>query len=169
MKIVPISGRYYRVADVHWVDPLDPTYAARNSKQRWNPEGIPCLYLNWDVSTARSNVLKRLEGQPYGPEDLDPAAGPVLIEVDIPEGHAADAFTDDGLVSLGLPPTYPVDINDIPVPREDCQQVGQRVFDANLDGIDNRSAAPGGIRELAWFPRDSHPTQVSAHPFDEWW
>lgn len=53
MRSIPVGGIYYRVADPRWDDPLDPSHAAM-SGQRWNPPGLPCLYLNEDKDTARS-------------------------------------------------------------------------------------------------------------------
>jgi hypothetical protein len=169
VRTTPIDGVYYRVADPDWADALDPSFAAARAGQRWNPAGLPCLYLNRDESTARANVARRFVGLPYGPTDLDPATAPLLVEVDLPAGVAADAATDEGLVDLGLPTTYPLDRHGQPVPHATCQPIGRRVFDVGLDGIDCRSAAPGGGRELAWFPRDAAAIERRRRPFDEWW
>ena len=84
-------GSCLRVADPDWVDPLDATFAAQPPGQRWNPPGVECLHLSSDRLTARANVDRKLVGLPYGPEDLDPATAPVLIEVTIPDGIAAGA------------------------------------------------------------------------------
>lgn len=169
MLTTPIGGRYFRVADPEWSDPLDPSFSARPPGQRWNPPGLPCLYLNHDMTTARANVQRQFAGLPFAPESLDPATAPQLVEVEIPPGQAADAHTDHGLAVLGLPATYPLDPSGTLVPHETCQPIGQAAFDANLDGVDYRSAAPGGTRELAWFPRDSHPTESTRHHFHQWW
>ena len=172
METAPIGGRYFRVADPDWLDPLDPMFAAQPPGQRWNPPGLPCLYLNHDVATARVNVQQRFAGLPFSPESLDPATAPQLVEVDIPDGQAADARTPHGLTALGLPTSYPHDADGHLVAHTVCQPIGQAAYDANLDGIDYRSAAPGGTRELAWFLRDSrHPnlTPTSRRPFDQWW
>ena len=96
MRTVPVSGVYYRVADPDWPDPLDPSYAAAASGQRWNPPGLACLYLSCDETTARANVTRLFFGLPYGPEDPDPATAPLLLTVELPNGDAADAFTDLG-------------------------------------------------------------------------
>lgn len=169
VQITSIGGRYFRVADPEWADPLDPSFSSRSPGQRWNPPGLPCLYLNHDVATARVNVRRLFDGLPFSPESLDPAKAPQLVEVDIPSGQAADAHTPQGLASLGLPATYPHDANGVQITHEMCQPIGQAAFDANLDGIDYRSAAPGGTRELAWFPRNSQPTPTSLRHFDQWW
>lgn len=169
MRTVSITGPLLRVADPDWVDPLDPSYAAEPPGQRWNPPGLPCLYLNRNEQTARANVLRLFEGLPYGPEDLDPATGPLLLEVTLPAGSAADAFTDDGLSALGLPTTYPRDIRGDVILHAACQPIGQAVFDEGHDGVEARSAANGGTRELAWFPRAQSGTETGRRSFDEWW
>ena len=169
MKTARIGGLHLRVADPDWPDPLDPSFAAVASGGRWNPQGLPCLYLNGDEATARANVAQRFVGLPYGPEDLDPATAPLLLGVEVPGGDAADAYTGDGLVALGLPTTYPNDADGDLISHSVCQPLGQAVFDAGLDGVDCRSAAVGGVRELAWFPRDSKAKEATRRAFDEWW
>ncbi len=164
--MVPI---HYRVADPDWADPLDSFHAASFPGQRWNPPGLPCLYLNSDESTARANVMRLYDGLPYGPEDLEPATAPVLLDVRIPPGEGADAFTDGGLTQLGLPTSYPKDTADVVIEHATCQPIGQAVFDAGHHGVDARSAAAGGTRELAWFPRDGVATEIQRRAFDEWW
>lgn len=169
MRTVPVSGVYYRVADPDWPDPLDPSYAAAASGQRWNPPGLACLYLSCDETTAHANVTRLFFGLPYGPEDLDPATAPLLLTVELPNGDAADAFTDQGVVELGLPRTYPKDANGDAVPHTTCQPIGQAIFDAGLDGVDCRSAVSAGQRELAWFPRTSRAHELSRRGFEKWW
>lgn len=169
MLDVAISGSHLRVADPDWPDPLNATYAAQGGGRRWNPPGLPCLYLNCDPATARANVQRMFVGLPYGPEDLDPATAPVLVEVDVPAGRAANAYSDEGLAALGLPMTYPLDLDGSVIPHATCKPHGRDAFDRGLDGVDARSAASGGDRELAWFPRDRTPAAGPPVPFDEWW
>lgn len=164
-----IGGRYLRVADPEWVDPLDATYAALGDGQRWNPPGLPCLYLNADQMTARSNVDRLYIGLPYSAEDLDPAEAPLLVEVDIPAGTALDAYSDAGLSAVGLPTTFPRDALGNLVPHATCQPIGAGAFAAALDGVDARSAAPRGGRELAWFPRSHAATKISVRQFQDWY
>lgn len=168
MLTVAIEGVYCRVADPEWDDSLDPSYAASQG-QRWNPPGTECLYLNRDEQTARANVARRFVGLAYGPEDLDPATAPVLVEVTLPAGQAADAYSDGGLASLGLPDTYPHNADGRPMPHSTCQPIGTAVLDAGLDGVDYRSAAADGDRELAWFPRGRAAQQRSRRTFNDWW
>ncbi len=169
MITTPIGGVYFRVVDPDWIDPLDPQFASDSSGQRWNPPSVPCLYLNADVVTARANVSRRFDGLPYGPHDLDPATAPLLLGVEIPAGTATDAYTDDGLVAVGLPVTYPHDDNGDVIPHDVCQPIGRAVFEAGLDGVDCRSAAVGGDCELAWFPRSSITHGTSRQAFQTWW
>lgn len=168
MQTVAIEGIYCRVAEPYWDDPLDPSYAAARG-QRWNPPGMECLYLNRDEETARANVLRRYAGLAYGPEDFDPATAPVLVEVTVPAGQAADAYSGDGLAFLGLPDTYPHNADGSLIPHSACQPIGQAVFEAGLDGVDYRSAAVSGDRELAWFPRGAAAGQRLRRAFDDWW
>ena len=169
MRVVALAQVLYRVADPDWNDPLDPSFAAAFPGQRWNPPGLPCLCLNGDEPTARANVMRLFDGLPYGPEDLDTATAPILLDVRIPPGDAADAFTDDGLKQLGLPTSYPQDDAGDVIEHATCQPIGRAVFDAGHHGVDARSAAPGGTRELAWFPGGDVATEVQQRAFDEWW
>jgi hypothetical protein len=158
MRRVPIGGqRYFRVAEQGWNDPLDPTYAALDVGRRWNPPGVPCLYVNVDRATAQANFTRRFEGEPFGPELLSPANGPDLVPVMIPESTGVDAFTDAGLVEIGLPITYPRDDNGEKIGWEPCQEIAKTAILDGLDGIDARSAATGGPRELAWYPHGRTP------------
>ena len=169
IKAARIGGLYHRVADPGWPDPLDASFAAVAPGRRWNPPGLACLYLSADLATARANVERLCEGQPYGPEDLDPLTAPVLVEVAVPDGEAADAFTDDGLLGLGLPTSFPHDFRGDLIPHTACQQIGRAVLVEGYNGVDCRSAAPSGLRELAWFPRGQPAREVSRRPFDHWW
>ncbi len=164
---------WFRVADVAWKDPLDPTYAAVHGG-RWNPpRSFPVLYLNEDVATARAQIRFMLEGSPVDPEDLDPPF--VLVTATLPRSQVvANATTSEGLEELGLPATYPVDETGTHIPRERCQPIGVAVHDTGLRGIHCRSAATfdGSGRELAWFPArpSSKAHQVGDPiPFSEWW
>ncbi len=169
IRTVPIGGYYHRVADPDWSDPLDASFASVAPGRRWSPAGLACLYLNADIATARANVGWLFDGLPYGPEDLDPVTAPVLVDVVVPDGEAVDAFTDASLIDLGLPISFPHDAAGDLIPHQMCQPFGQAAFDAGLDGVDCRSAAYGGVRELAWFPRDRTAQEVTRRTFDRWW
>ena len=165
-ETVQIGGRYLRIADAHWADAVDPTHSA-DAGGRWNPRGVPCLYLNHDAQTVQANVQRKLGNRPYA-RFLDPATAPVIVEVELPVGTAFDAYTQHGITALGLPPTYPLDDHGDMVPHRPCQAIGKTAFDMGLDGVDCKSAAAGGHRELAWFPHGQLPRVAARHRLDEW-
>lgn len=176
--MTPVSERlpdghlWLRVADPGWADPLDPTYA-REKGGRWNPPGsFDTLYLNQDLSTARAQIVKLLEGWPVEPDDLD--TGFDLVSAALPRNQVvADGHTGEGLTALGLPLSYPRYRTGRPVGHEVCRPVGATVHEAGLRGVHARSAATsdGSGRELAWFParEKSKARLVERRRFAEWW
>jgi RES domain len=156
VRHVTRGGRYVRVADPEWADPLSPEHA-RQRGGRWNPPAsFGVVYLNASVELARAQVRHRLERRGIRPEDLDPYGGPMLAHARVPTAEYVDAVTHDGLVDLGLPTTYPVDERGAPIPHRVCQPIGQAAWDAGESGIACRSAAtsaPPGAEELAFFAR----------------
>jgi len=160
---------YFRVADAAWADPLNPSFA-QASGGRWNPTGsFGVLYLCASREVAQANVARRLEGQPYGPEDL--VAGPVLVELRAPRAMYVDALSARGLESLGLPATYPLHGNGRRVSWSRCQPIGRRAWEEGEPGIACRSAAiragsPG--EELALFDRGKLPSARAVRTFEEW-
>jgi hypothetical protein len=150
------GGRYVRVADPGWRDPLSGEHA-RRSGGRWNPPGsFAVVYLNASRSVARAQVRHKLEPRGIRPEDLNPEQGPLLIETDVPEASFVDAVTDRGLASLGLPASYPADASSAPIAHAICQPIGRRAWDEGEPGIACRSAAataPAEGEELAYFAR----------------
>ena len=156
MRHLRRGGRYLRVADPDWEDPLDGRYAARRGG-RWNPPtSFPVVYLCASVAVARANVYRSLAGLPYGPEDLEPERGPMLVSTTVAEARYVDAVTRRGLESLGLPATYPRTRSGRPVLHRRCQPIGLAAWEAGERGIACRSAAPTapvGGEELAWFDR----------------
>ncbi|HTY77420.1 MAG TPA: RES family NAD+ phosphorylase [Candidatus Bathyarchaeia archaeon] len=172
MRRVQRGGAYFRIADVEWADPLSAAYSVA-SGGRWNPPGsCPVLYLNRDLQTSRANLARKFVGLPYGPEMLDPARAPVLIQTTVRNAEFVDAVTDDGCIDLGLPVTYPLDEAGNEVGWDRCQPIGRRAWDAGESGIACRSAATHDRagEELALFVR----TGDLALPidrrlsFDEW-
>lgn len=172
LRTVTRGGIHVRVADPDWSDPLSGEFA-RARGGRWNPpHSFPVVYLNADERVARANLLHRFARLPYGPEDLEPSAAPVLVSTEVPEDDFADVVSEAGCAAAGLPPTYPLDAGGSPVPHEVCRPVGLRAWDAGLPGVACRSAAPAappGGEELAWFGRGSRLTPLHVRVFDDWY
>ena len=166
MRTIRRGGPYQRVADPDWDDPLDGRYAAVQGG-RWNPpESFPVVYLCQTVAVARANVYRLLEGQPYGPEDMRPEAGPILVRATVPEDRYLNVVTDAGCRDAGLPTTYPRDSRRRIVPHRRCQAIGERAREAGLPGVAARSAWAAG-EELAYFgPRRLRRGKVRS--FDKW-
>ena len=172
MRHIRRGGRYFRVADPHWEDPLDGSYA-RERGGRWNPpQSFPVVYTARSVATARANVYRLLVDLPYGPEDLEPASAPVLVTTEVPTDRYVDAVTVRGLASLALPESYPVDATGARVGPERCEAIGQSAWDAGEPGIACRSAAPTAPsrgEELAYFERSGRRLRAdSTTPFEDW-
>ena len=169
--LVTRGGVYVRVADPDWDDPLSGEFAKARGG-RWNaPGSFPVLYLNGDERVARANVLQRFAGLPYGPEDLEPSAAPVLVSALVPEDDFVDVVSEAGCVAVGLPATYPADDDGAPVSHEACRPVGRAAWDAGLPGIACRSAAPAappGGEELARFGRGEALTPLQVRRFLDW-
>jgi hypothetical protein len=166
------GGRYLRVADPSWDDPLYGRFAAR-AGGRWNaPRSFPVVYLCGSLPVARANVYRRLEGQPYGPEDLDPDTAPVLVSARVPRALYVDAVTRRGLAALGLPATYPRTASGRIVGHRRCQAIGRATWEAGERGIACCSAAPTAPpdgEELAWFERRGRRLQAErSEPFEQW-
>jgi hypothetical protein len=163
--------RVFRVADPDWTDPLDSSFAAQTGG-RWNPPAsFGVLNVFDSVAVARANVEHLFVGLPYGPEDLDNGAAPMLLDLDVPVESYADAVTDTGLVRLGLPTTYPRDSAGRTVPHSICQPIGQAVHDDVEPGVACRSAAVGTAgEELVWFALQSRsrPKLAQMRSFEEW-
>lgn len=169
MLTVTRGGRYHRVADPTWSDPLDAEHAARRGG-RWNPPGsFPTSYLCRTRAVARANVHRLLADQPYGPEDLDPGAAPILVDVDLLERERLDVISPEGCAAVSLPATYPRDGAGERIGHELCQPVGRLAWDAGLAGVAALSAWADG-EELAHFVRDRslRPVEVYRRAFEEW-
>ncbi|MGN6588398.1 MAG: RES family NAD+ phosphorylase [Solirubrobacterales bacterium] len=171
MRHVNRGGRYLRIAESGWRGPLSGKYS-RESGGRWNaPGSFEVVYLNATVEVARAQVRRKLEPRGILPEDLDPAQGPDLIRTEIPTQPYVDACTEPGLVSLGLPPSYPTDKRGREIPHSTCQSIGQQARDAGEAGIACRSAAsaPSPGEELAYFSRDRKLPTRGRESFSRWY
>lgn len=166
------GGRYLRVADPAWSDPLDGGHS-QAAGGRWNaPGSFPVVYLCGDENVARANVDRLYEGLPYGPEDIDPDVGPDLVATDIPAAAYVDALTAAGCEAVGLPTTHPFDADGSLVPWRRCQPIGEAAWEAGELGIACRSAAPRAPRgsgELANFDRGAALSVVDRRPFGDWY
>lgn len=168
MRTIRRGGPYLRVADPSWDDPLDGRFAGERGG-RWNPpESFPVIYLCGSIEVARANVYRKLAGQPYGPEDLRPSNGPVLVRTSVPEDRYLNVITEAGCRDAGLPRTYPLDGRRRMVPWRRCQPIGLRAWEAGLPGVAARSAAGvGGGEELAYFGRRKLRRR-GLRSFEEW-
>jgi RES domain-containing protein len=157
-------GRYVRVADPHWVDPLDGRHSAKHGG-RWNaPGSLPVVYLTRGVPGARAYVRRKFADRPYGPELLAADEAPVLIETEIPDDSYVDA--------AGLSKRYPRDAKGGEVPWSECQVVGRHAWDAGERGIACRSALGAAAgEELAWFQRAGRAALPlrSRRAFNDWY
>lgn len=165
---------WWRIADLAWASPLDPSFAMRRGG-RWNPpDSFPTLYLNEDPVTARLNLRAFIAGWPYEPEDLRSDTGPVLVGATLPRGQVVcDVHSPPGVRAVGLPATYPFDARGRLVPHGKCQPIGRQIKALGLRGVRCRSAQSrdGAGRELAWFPATSRSraTPTALQAFDEWY
>jgi hypothetical protein len=171
---LPDGRVWLRVADPLWTNALDPSFAAA-AGGRWNPPGaFPVLYLNGDVPTARLQIDRLVEDQPFTADDLDDDAY-LLVAATLPRRQTcADAVSRAGLKSLGLPPSYPLDAAGEVVERGVCQAIGEKVHAEKLRGVWCVSAlSPGQAgRELAWFPATrrsrARPVWKAGRPLGQW-
>jgi RES domain-containing protein len=169
-RLTPVSygttvargGRYHRLAEPPWTDPLSTSFSKARGG-RWNaPGAFGVLYLNATISLARLQVAHRLAGQPYGVEDLDPSEQHDLVHIDVAELDALDCVSDDGLNAVGLPDSYPAADDGAPVEWAPCQAVGQHAYDAGIAALACRSAVAAATHadeELGVF--DTHLASVS--------
>lgn len=165
------SGTYYRVADPDWSDPLDGLPGV-GSGGRWNrPGSFPVVYFNRTIRLARLFVAHKLRGQPYGPEDIDPDSGPVLVDVDLIADVYVDVISDEGCAAVGLPASYPLDAAGEVIPHDQCWPIGETAWNNGEPGIACRSAthrASAADEELAWFQRNRSLVSEKVTPFIDW-
>jgi RES domain-containing protein len=161
------------LADPGWPNPLDVTFSERHGG-RWNaPGSFGALYLSRTVRMARLQVAHKLAGQPYGVEDLDPAAQHDLVLVRVEPADWLDCCSDPGLAAVGLPPSYPTDEHGDRVTWETCQAVGARAHSSGRPGLACRSAAIGATsddEELAVLDTSTDVVgQVAREAFADWY
>ena len=163
------GGRYLRVADPSWPDPLDPAPGVARGG-RWNPPGsFPVTYLVSDIALARALVQARFAGQPFDVLDLRPDTAPVLITTQVAPDAFVDVTTDAGCRAAGLPVSYPKRVG-----WDRTQPIGQEAWDQGEPGIACRSAtpsrsAPRGAHELAWFAHRKRLRVAERREFATWY
>ncbi len=167
MLTVERGGRYYRVADPSWQNPFDGRYAAVHGARWTAPGSHPTVYLCATVPVARANVNHNFAGLPYGPEDMDPRAAPVLLTVHVRPDRCLDVTGPAGAQAVGLPATYPKDAGGNTVTWAVCQPIGAQAHSAGLPAVACLSAVAAG-EELAHFNRDGGLEQTARRRFDVW-
>jgi hypothetical protein len=172
-EVLPDGHVWLLIADPAWVDPLDPVFA-QDQGARWNPpDSFRVLYFNEDVVTARLNLRLFIAGWPFEPEDLRDDTGPWLVSARLPRAQrVADVHSRQGVAAVGLPASYPLDVDGQIVGHDLCQPIGADAHRRGFRGVRCRSArTPDGAgRELAWFPATSRSRArlVDVTPFSAW-
>jgi RES domain-containing protein len=158
------SGRYFRVCDPSWDDPLDTQYSKRFGG-RWNaPEEFGALYLCATILVAAANARLNYENEIATLYDLLPEQRPDLQCVQIRPSAFVDVVTAEGLRAIHLPSSYPQGIS-----WARCQAIARRAYAQHENGVAYRSAVTVG-EELAVF--DSASALVRRRerlPFREWY
>lgn len=117
-------------------------------------------------------IERMCAGTPVTPDDLSDDAYSLVAATlpSVPPG--ADAVTDEGLSSLELPPSYPLDEDGAPISHADCQPIGASIKQHGHSGVWCRSACTtdGTGREFAWFPGAHKASRVWDKPllFGSW-
>ncbi|MGB0114624.1 MAG: RES family NAD+ phosphorylase [Ilumatobacteraceae bacterium] len=168
---VPDGHVWLRLTRPDYADPFDTAYAQR-AGGRWNPpDSWPTLYLNDDLVTVHAQVRHMFTGRGIEPADLDDDAPIRLAAATLPgRQQVADVVSPEGVSSVGLPDSYPLDSDGHLIDHATTQVVGVTAHDSGLRGVWCRSAALVG-RELAWFPAarsTARPTWTVPLPFGAW-
>lgn len=168
---LPERHVWLRLTQPHYRDPFDMSHA-RQAGGRWNPPASwRTLYLNEDMATVHAQLRHLFAGRGIDPDDLDDAAPIELAAATLPQRQrVADVVTGEGVASVGLPATYPLDDGGVIVDHAMTQNVGVRVHDAGLRGVWCRSATMTG-NELAWFPAGhavAQPYWSAPRPYSAW-
>jgi len=168
---LPERHVWLRLTQPHYRDVFDMSYA-REIGGLWNPpRSWATLYLNVDMATVHAQVRHLFAGRGIDPDDLDDTAPIELAAATLPQRQrVADAVSDTGVASIGLPATYPSDDVGVIVDHALTQSIGVRVHDAGLRGVWCRSATMTGT-ELAWFPASQAVARASWSkplPFASW-
>jgi hypothetical protein len=171
LEVRPNGHLWLRVCKSTWEDPVDTSFA-RQSGGRWNPpESWDALYLSRDLATARSQLDLMVEGSFVTVNDLRTEVYQ-LVGVGLPNDQVAvDVVSADGVAAAGFASTYPLDGAGNIFRHEDCWPVAREGFDADLDGVECRSAKTtnGSGSEFCWWPRGRTVTSVTGRVTLEHW
>jgi hypothetical protein len=171
LEVRPNGHLWLRVCKSTWEDPVDTSFA-RQSGGRWNsPESWDALYLSRDLVTARSQLDLMVEGSFVTVNDLRTEVYQ-LVGVGLPNDQVAvDVVSADGVAAAGFASTYPLDGAGNIFRHEDCWPVAREGFDADLDGVECRSAKTtnGSSSEFCWWPRGRKVTSVTGRVTLEHW
>jgi RES domain-containing protein len=163
------GGRYYRVVDPSYFNPLDTSYP-KTAGRRWNPPGeFGALYLCATIAVAAANARHQFMGRAIKLFDVLPAARPELVTVDVPNLDVVDVVTPRGVAAVGLPPGYPYG-----VPWPPCQAIARDAYADGVAGVAARSNAEATAtswvgEELAVFDGVTGLAQVSRDAFALWY
>lgn len=134
----------YRVARSEWANPLDATFASRQS-HRWNSAGSHAvLYTSSSIAVARAIVVDIFKIAALELEDLAPGVRPVLIELEW-SGEPVDMASVEGLVECGFTHSYPDQIE-----HRHTQPFGMAWFALGAEGVLCRSASMFRIGHRGW-------------------
>ncbi|BAC90666.1 RES family NAD+ phosphorylase [Gloeobacter violaceus] len=146
--------RCWRILAPRWAyQPLSGEGAARNGG-RWNPKGVPALYLSESIDTAFAEYQQTLYVRPgtfcayrllvAGVVDLcDPT---VLVELGVNEETLPCAWREIALIRKDTPPTW---------------TLASKLFAAGASGVRVPSAQfNGGINIVLWRWNDAPERQV---------
>lgn len=137
------SGRYFRVANPLWIDPLDPSYAKRYGG-RWTPKGqFGALYLNAGIDVAAANARWQHRDRAIQLFDLRPESRPALITLAFEPHEVVDVVTGAGLADIGFPSTYPIGVS-----HAKCHAIARTAYAGEIQGVACRSAAEA--TEASW-------------------
>jgi len=128
-------GRTYRAvpesqAGKRPVNPVDASFGAVSSNNRWNGKGFPTLYLAGDVGVVIGEWARNIEITPIAVEEARPRPKEIWeIEVDL--GSILDLRDESTLDALGIS-SFPTCF----FAKEYCREVADRIrADKSIHGI----------------------------------
>jgi RES domain-containing protein len=163
------GGRYYRVVDPSYSNPLDTSYA-KTAGRRWTPRARSARFtFAATIAVAAANARYQFVGRAIKLFDLLPPAQPELVTVDVPNLDVVDVVTANGVAAVGLPPDYPYRVRWPP-----CQAIARDAYADGVAGVAPRSNAEATAtswvgEELGVFDGVTRLAQVSRDAFALWY